>query len=159
MRKIKRIIFFIAVFIYGLSLEDLFAATKEHQEIKKIEETQQPPAAPIIVRPSVEYKAEKLKDPFQGRAEEGEMASDAISVGPPALSIQGLVWGGVLPEAIINNKIVKVGDTIENARIIDINKEGVTIFFNGQQYTLPSPASSTPTKKIEQKPKGGTYGL
>jgi hypothetical protein len=57
---------------------------------------------------------------------------------PPVLKIEGLVWGGRLPQAIINQKVVKIGDIIEGAQIVDINREGVTLIFNNSQYNLPS---------------------
>jgi len=94
----------------------------------------------------IEYKSEDLRDPFQEeKIEIKEEPEVQIETKPlPSLQIQGIVWGGGFPQAIINNKVVKVGDTIEGVRITDINKSGVTVFFGNRQYNLSvsSPISS-----------------
>ena len=108
-----------------------------------------PEALPeVSSRPNIEYKAQDLKDPFQPPREEkkpeeepeAEIMPEVIPEIPlPFLEIKGLVWGGNLPQAIINKKIVKIGDIIEGAQVIDINKAGVIISFNKREYNLPSP--------------------
>lgn len=99
----------------------------------------------------IEYKSEYLRDPFQeeemGTKEGPQEEQEAKPL--PALSVQGIVWGGILPQAIINNKVLRVGDTIEGARITGIDKNGVTLFFDNRQYNLTpsSPAISNDSKK------------
>lgn len=106
-----------------------------------------------------EYKAELLRDPFQSYPEEGLSAFKQEGEIPqagmpqeslPSLNVQGVIWGGSLPQAIINNKVVKIGDTQEGARIVDISKNGVTVFFNGRKYIL----SSWPRAKTDANLKG-----
>jgi len=99
-------------------------------------------------RPNVEYTADGLRDPFEDYLiiEEAAPAlqeglKQEVSLPLPSLSIQGIIWGGRFPQAIINNKVVKVGDTIEGARITDINKNGVLVFFENREYNLSSPAA------------------
>jgi hypothetical protein len=55
----------------------------------------------------------------------------------PNLVASGVVWGGHTPQAIINGKIVKEGDAIEGVEILEIRKEGILAFFNGQEFTIP----------------------
>ena len=55
----------------------------------------------------------------------------------PALTVSGIAWGGSYPRAIINGKIVKIGDTIEGAEILEIKKEGVVVSYKGQEFTIP----------------------
>jgi hypothetical protein len=57
-----------------------------------------------------------------------------------------------LPQAIINNKVLKVGDTIEGAQVKNIGKEGITVLFEGSEYNLSSPAAGPGPAK---KPQGG----
>ncbi len=94
----------------------------------------------------IEYKSEDLRDPFQEeKIEIKEQPQEEIETKPlPSVQIQGIVWGGGFPQAIINNKVVRVGDTIEGVRITDINKNGVTVFFENRKHTLSvsSPVSS-----------------
>ena len=100
----------------------------------------------VTLRPNVEYKSEELKDPFEPPEEEKkpeaepekQIMPEVKPAPPPVLKIEGLVWGGRLPQAIINQKVVKIGDIIEGAQIVDINREGVTLTFNNSQYNLPS---------------------
>ncbi len=98
----------------------------------------------------IEYKSEGLRDPFEEEEIETKEEPQAQPKLLPALQVQGIVWGGSLPQAIINNKVVRVGDTIEGVRIADINKSGVAVFFDNRQYNLstsaPMPISSQGSK-------------
>jgi len=132
-----------------------------------VEELQEPefiPPPSSIERRIVEYQAGNQRDPFQGLAKidvtQGSGIVEAKSPKSekplPRLAIQGIVWGGKFPQAIIDNRVVKVGDRIklgtrEGATIIDIDKEGVVVVFEGQEYKLPAPARSTSSKN----PSGG----
>ena len=108
-----------------------------------------PEALPEIAeRPDIEYEAQDLKDPFEPPIEkielieelEEEVMPEAEPELPlPSLGVEGLVWGGSLPLAIINKKIVRIGDMIEGVQIIDINKEGIDISFDNRSHHLPSP--------------------
>jgi hypothetical protein len=107
----------------------------------------------------VEYKATDLRDPFQffkieGKDKPGkqELAQDIPDAPLPAMLIQGIICGGTLPQAIINNKIVKVGDTIEGAEVIEISKEAVIVHFGRRDHELPSP--SMIIKRRNTKVKG-----
>lgn len=99
-----------------------------------------------ILKP-VEYKAQNLRDPFQSPLKkEAETITEVIPEAPPpdlsSLTVQGIVWGGKMPQAIINNKVVKVGDTIEGMRIVSIDKEGITVSQGNRNYNLSSPAAA-----------------
>jgi type II secretory pathway component PulC len=81
-----------------------------------------------------------LKDPFRlfkPVKETKKIDIVEIPVNPPELQVSGLVWGAETPQAIINGKVVKIGDTVENARIENIGKSGVVIEFSGKKFTLP----------------------
>lgn len=92
----------------------------------------------------IEYKAEGLKDPFQEeKIEIKEEPEVQIETKPlPGLQIQGIVWGGAFPQAIINNKVVKIGDTIDQLQIIDIAKSGIIVLFENRKYNLSVPSAS-----------------
>ncbi|MCM8789801.1 MAG: hypothetical protein NC916_02105 [Candidatus Omnitrophica bacterium] len=100
-----------------------------------------------ITRPKVEYKAEGLRDPFKKlirKLDKKDVDQNSVpkreeKLQLPQFQIQGIVWGGVFPQAIINNKVVKVGDSIEGCLIKDISKEGVTVDLEGFEYRLSSP--------------------
>jgi hypothetical protein len=93
------------------------------------------------LRPKVEYRADTLRNPFEQplvftESEEDVSFQDKDEKIAPDLVVQGLIWGSSLPQAIINNKVVKVGDVIQGADIIDISKEGVLVLFAGTEYKL-----------------------
>jgi len=50
----------------------------------------------------------------------------------PALSIEGLIWNTRIPQAIINGKVVRVGDVIEDVKILKIDKEGIEVEYQGE---------------------------
>jgi len=104
----------------------------------------------------IEYKSEDLRNPFQEeKAETKEDPQEPVETGPlPDLSIQGMVWGGILPQAIINNRVLKIGDTIEGARITDINKSGVTLFFGNRKYNLTTTLLTTTSKESKDTKHG-----
>lgn len=98
--------------------------------------------------PRLEYNAYDLRDPFedllaQKKESERKAKEENETFEPlPSLTVQGVIWGGATPQAIINNKIVKIGDVTEEAEVIGIGKEGVTLLYKNHTYTLPSPTSS-----------------
>ena len=56
---------------------------------------------------------------------------------PPTLDIQGLVWNTHRPQAIINDQIFEIGDTIAQAKIIGVEKSGVKIIYQEKEFLLP----------------------
>lgn len=155
-QKIKAYFYIIAIFIFGLLKGNLFAGRAEFEQIKSLENKEKQPPAERIIRPNIEYKAAGLRDPFEAPSvKKGEADEDAVTklsaTPPPVLTVQGLIWGGDIPQAIINDNVVKLGDTIQGAKILSITKDGVTVLFEGMQYNLSSPARSAGI----EKPEGG----
>ena len=57
-----------------------------------------------------------------------QQTTSAVSTPLGPIRIQGLIWNSLKPQAIINDRVVQKGDTIESdAKIIEITKEGITI--------------------------------
>ncbi|MBM3249838.1 MAG: hypothetical protein FJZ09_03200 [Candidatus Omnitrophica bacterium] len=141
---------FFAAFIICSFLTPAYTQGSSREMVKEIEqkEKQQPGIRPQdqIERPAVEYKATDLRDPFLELGKDVQMPSSQITpakeaVQPPPLKVQGLIWGSSLPQAIINDSVVKQGDTIGGARIIDIDKNGVVVEFQGQEFNISAPAA------------------
>ena len=146
--KIAAILYIMPLFILGLFQLNLFALPAEFEMIEKLEKQEKQAPAQRIIRPNLEYKAEGFRDPFKEPIVQKPTAAgiaagpESAETPPPLLNVQGLIWGGALPQAIINDKVVKIGDSIEGARITNIAKDGVTVLFEGRQYNLSSPAAS-----------------
>jgi len=130
----------------GLSAQDLYAAS-DMDMIERLEEAEDvvvetPRQVDTIAkRPVQNYKKGESRDPFHGLIDESA-AKGGVETAMPTLTVQGVVWGTSLPQAIINGQVMKIGDTIEKARIIDINKDGVVIFFGGREHKILSPGMS-----------------
>jgi hypothetical protein len=142
-------VFCMPVFIFNLFLANLFAAPADLEKIRELEKAGKESPAERIVRPNVEYKASGGNDPFQRPEFEIKVkpataeSMVAIRENPAShLVVQGLIWGGRFPQAIINNKVVKIGDIIEGAQVLSIDKDGVTVSSQEMQYRLPAPAAS-----------------
>ena len=99
-----------------------------------------------VSRPKIEYKAGELRDPFKSPISElpppEEKPPVVVETPPPQFTVQGVIWGGSFPQAIINNKVVKAGDTLEGATIKSIAKDGIIIIFNKKEYKISSPAGA-----------------
>jgi hypothetical protein len=130
----------------GADQYEVATETEKEEKPKKVEE---------VLRPVVEFESEGARDPFILYEEEKKTVKTLDSVEvvnlPADFLVQGLIWGGRLNQAIIKNKVVKVGDTLDEAKILDIGKNGVAVFYKGRKFELPSPA----TIKMEKFKKAG----
>lgn len=141
------------------TLETLEKLAKELPEgaSGKKGESQDAEVDKLNLRPVIEFKTEKKKSSFQDyyrqkkKEQEGpflekEMLEAGISGGGtlmlPPLDLKGLVWGTDTPQAIINGKVLKIGDTIDEVKIVTIDKTGVGVLFQGKTAKVASPSKS-----------------
>ena len=116
----------------------------------------------ILEKPGTKYTSDGLRDPFLPYtaqkeslvAPQQEGAQEQEVVKPPSLIVEGIIWGSNLPQAIINNKVLKVGDIIEESRILKIDKSGITISFKNKIFKLDSP-SGVSLSENKKKQEGG----
>ena len=66
---------------------------------------------------------------------EGKVKERAVL---PSLKVEGILWGGELPQTIINGEVYEVGDTLKDADavILKIKKNNVLIFYEKQIYDV-----------------------
>lgn len=105
----------------------------------------------------IEYISSGLRDPFENQLplpepepepetavvlQEPEAALEAprVQVTPPEIVIDGIVSGGPAPQAVIQGKVVRVGDAVGGARIAKITKEGVEVVYEGETFAFPAPS-------------------
>lgn len=99
-----------------------------------------------LLRPKVEYAVKNQNNPFRNYITEeapveinrATAVEEKISL--PAFTIQGLIWGVNTPCAIVNNKVVRQGDSIDEVKISEIRKEGIDLLYKGKKFYLPSPS-------------------
>ena len=84
------------------------------------------------------YTGDELRDPFKSYLPETEVGRSRAVVSRQLgkLHLRGVIWGGNLPLAIINDKVYRVGDSISGMKIIDINKTGVLLQYKEETYIL-----------------------
>lgn len=56
---------------------------------------------------------------------------------PPTLIIQGLVWNTNRPQAIVNKKVLGIGDRVDEATIVNITKTGIDILYQEKLFFVP----------------------
>lgn len=98
-----------------------------------------------LVRPSDQtiYTAHDLRDPLLSLLPEPPnpaatpqghhpTAVAAAATPPRTLLLQGIIWGGPQPQAIIDDEVYGVGDVVQGAAITAIGQEGITVEIEGQ---------------------------
>lgn len=146
MKKYKiKAIFLFAVLISVMFISDACAQMRGVRQMESTESTSRGYSGGVLTRPQVQYDAESYKDPFRGGVQAPSAGAEEVlpseQVQMPELKVQGIIWGVKVPQAIVNNTVVKTGDNIGGVRIIAIDKDGVTVFFQSRQVKIPSPAA------------------
>lgn len=80
----------------------------------------------------------KLKPPAPDSAQAGVPVKVEIDVS--RFQVQGIFWGVANPQAIINRKIVSVGEEIDGAKIVSISKDRILIRGDSAEAELKPPA-------------------
>ncbi|MCX5716102.1 MAG: hypothetical protein NTV07_04470 [Candidatus Omnitrophica bacterium] len=89
---------------------------------------------------NIAYTGRENRDPLDNSfviSKKEIMVEEAPKTPLPQLLISAVIWGSSKPQAIINNKIITVGETIEGVKVVNIGKEGIKINFNGEETILP----------------------
>ena len=109
------------------------------------------------------YTARNLRDPMQSQlpkpktvtpvstASAGDSAP-ALPPVPPPLTVQGLVWGGPTPQAIINGAVYGINDVIEGAKIVAIDRRGVTFEYAGVLLAYAPSLDPSKTERASPHP-------
>lgn len=144
MNRLPKYILF--VFFLIIAVNRQFSASAEEAEID-----------PIAARPVMEYESAKLRDPFKAYLIKGEPSQapreNADLANPEfdlsKLKVQGIIWGGRAPQAIINDQVLSIGDFIEGAKILSIEKKGITLSFNGAVLDLNAPGQNSVQAEVK----------
>ncbi len=115
----------------------------------------------VFGKEEIGYTAQDLRDPFSSVIPEIAVESPIeerpvekipeIPVFPPELNVQAVVWGSPVPQAVINGEILRIGDTIDGAKITNITREGIDIIYKGRIFNLLSPGRKSLIEKKEEK--------
>jgi hypothetical protein len=157
--KITTLTALLLALVLGAGKPSFAQMTKAERADSLIEEadsatTKQAASQELISRPVLEYKSEVERDPFldylpekQEPLAQAEVKEDFASK-LKSLEVQGIIWGSGMPQAIVNNKVIRAGDMLEGARVISIEKNGINLMMDEREYKLgPPSASPTSTQK------------
>ncbi len=62
----------------------------------------------------------------------GTEVAVSAPIDPPAIAVQGVVWGSARPKAIVDHHVYGLGDApVEGASIIAIDEAGLIVEFEG----------------------------
>lgn len=84
-------------------------------------------------------------------------APAATAVSMPTLTVQGIFWGTAPRRAIVNNQILTEGDTIEGVQVITIDREGITVEFQGARSILRLPKTGERSRTPSFTPTNRGY--
>jgi len=157
----------IKILIIALALNSFFlslalAIQSELKAFDELQGTHSPiKGAGVYVKPVFRYQSGDLRDPFmrekEAKPQETVKVPAIVDRRPlPPMNVQGLILGGLFPQAIIDNKIVKIGDKLGEVAIVKIEKSGITVKYYDNEYNLPAPineASSEANKESRNMPK------
>jgi hypothetical protein len=101
--------------------------------------------AEIKTLKTITFDATDLKDPFKSLLPEKkieiqpgiEKVLEPV-VTAPVIEIQGIIWGGKFPQAIINNCVLKEGESLDGAEpiiIVGIKSKEVVVLFKNKIFT------------------------
>ena len=83
-----------------------------------------------------QIKAEKIRDPFLSSK---NPKKTKITIGKKTrvkLKLSGILWDNKIPSAIINSKVVEIGDLIAGKTVVDIERDKVIIMENGEIFVM-----------------------
>ena len=72
-----------------------------------------------------------------GIEEAPRLGSTGPAAMPPTMLLSGIVFSPENSYCILNDRVVKVGEKIDGAKLIAIQNNGVTVEFEGQTLTIP----------------------
>lgn len=106
------------------------------------------PAAPAITPPSIPFKAKQESSAETPKKEESKetlgwgrcpfsgKVYTSRQEGPVSLKLSGIIWDSKNPLAMINERVVKVGDTIAGNTVVEIKHDRVILNNGSSDFEL-----------------------
>ena len=110
-----------AIFVSGAFFEaEPFTAKEKGPVFYRGREYRDPTVNPLLSKPT---------------QEEQHKVQEFVTL--PPLTIQGVFWGGDSPRAIINEQVVRKGDTLpDGIEILDISGSGIKVLYREKIFTI-----------------------
>lgn len=97
-----------------------------------------------------EYAGSGFRDPFESQLPEPVIGAPVQAAATeeeqiqlpeaPVITVESQISGGPIPQVIIGGKIFRVGDKVQEALIIRIDREGVEVLYQGRTFLFPAPS-------------------
>ncbi len=153
-----------AVFV---NISSAFAAkSKKHkgkQSAKKAADTVQKKKKARKLRTEIKYTGfEAKRNPFAppekvakmlAKPDEINGAEKIETVKLPKVDVQGIVWSKTMPQVIVNETVMKVGDYIQEFQIKEITRNGIILFHKGKEYLMKIQKHNNKKKKTRKRRK------
>lgn len=135
----------------GLSAELPAVIDRFHRQLDQEQQAAMPPQRAVAPAEIVSYTAKGLRDPMvsllpkpvqesavgqPGGAAAPSPKAAPRAPSPPAVTVEGIIWGGTRPQAIIRGKVYDVGDTVDGVTITAIDEDGVKVVAAGTTFSL-----------------------
>ena len=93
--------------------------------------------APVIIAPA-KVIATAMKSVVEAVASTPKPSApqEQPVVKAPELKVSGVVWEGDSPQAIINDRVVGVGDTVKDAKVVAIRRSEVEVGVQGKNFVI-----------------------
>lgn len=100
---------------------------------------------PVIEGVSIKYTGRENRDPLDNSVVVVEEEKpEAVQETPPekkifpieSFLISAVIWDSKRPQAIVNDRVVNVGEALDGGTIVAIDKRGVHVAFEGDEYLL-----------------------
>ncbi|MBP7216325.1 MAG: hypothetical protein KBA46_03465 [Candidatus Omnitrophica bacterium] len=141
-----------------------YTQTRQSKKLEEVIKREVPAYNQVSVRmPTVNYEAFDLRDPFFWEYKEKEgIPLSAGSQAAPDLSVQGVILSDRLPQVIINDKVLTIGDEFAGAKVLEITRDAVVVLYQFKQFSLPSPRANyiqemQPQQDTQPQLEGGTH--
>lgn len=96
-------------------------------------------------RPAIVYEGASYRDPFTASPEGKDKEKEAVrtQIGQMSFTLEGVLWKGTMPQAIVNGKIVTEGSRVGEAEVLEITQNGVKMRFKNQTFVLRPKGNQT----------------
>jgi hypothetical protein len=89
----------------------------------------------VIEKEKEEQEKKSTRNPNETK-DTKEIKTEEVAIDKSQYVIQGIVWGGTNPVAIISGEVVGKGDIILGAKVVEIQKEKVILSIGSQKFQI-----------------------
>ena len=160
MEKEKRekliLLMLLPIFIFALAFKVMGKANKEKEAVPAAAvitseqlqpQTMEAIKPPEAVHKTVEYTGANSPDPLKDRfnifmtsftPKISNLAAEEVmkQFDTSNMDIKGLIWNSDRPQAIINEQVISIGDEVNGAKLLSVNRDGIKLQYKGVEFLV-----------------------